>query len=64
MLSSLYMVLGMERMHLRAVKDLPVVVVTIVCVDRSSIVAMGEERWMLEGPTRDARALASDWEPG
>lgn len=60
MLSSLYMVLGMERMHLRAAKYLPVVVVTIVWVDRSSIVAIGDDRWMLEGPTRDARASARD----
>lgn len=54
------MVLGMERIHLRAAKDLPDVVVIIVWVDRSSIVAIGDERWMLEGPTRDARAFARD----
>lgn len=60
MLSSLYMVLGMERIHLRAAKDLPDVVVTIVWVDRTWIVAIGDDRWMLEGPTRDARAFARD----
>lgn len=63
MFSSLYMVLGIERMHFLAVNDFPVVVVTLVCVWWSRIEATGEDRWMLLAPTSWARPLAIDCAP-
>ena len=63
MCSSLYMVLGMERMHFLAMNDFPVVVVTLVWVWWSRIDATGEDRWMLLAPTNWARPLAIDCAP-
>ena len=63
MFSSLYMVLGMERMHFLAMNDFPVVVVTLACVWWSRIEATGEDRWMLLAPTSWARPLAIDCAP-
>lgn len=63
MLSSLYMVLGMERIHLRPAKTLPVVVVTAMWSPWSTMEATGHERWMLLAPTRLAMLLGRDWAP-
>lgn len=57
MFKSWYRVLGKEMMHLLPTKVLPVVVVTVTCVLRSSMDATGADRWMLLFPIKPAKPL-------